>query len=257
VSNVLVSTMDIFPTALAAAGVALPSTYRIDGRDMTPVLANPLGSQTQHAVFLHYCGFRIIGARVWGRWKVFWATQRWYTFDPPNASICNECCNGVNAAGVAVAGVHATQLCGCDDSALTTYDAPIIYDLETDVMEEKPLTNATWPSSAGVGYDAIVRLAVQARDAMEAELHPSPSVGGGGTCTAGLPSPARQPCCPGCHKKVGVPSCLADATDDDECECNLLAGVATLLSSPLESPRSHSPPLTDPLPLSDRTHRSG
>ena len=34
VSNTLVSTLDVFPTALAVAGVALPANYTVDGRDI-------------------------------------------------------------------------------------------------------------------------------------------------------------------------------------------------------------------------------
>ena len=84
--------MDIFPTALAAAGVVLPAAYTVDGRDMGPVLRDPASVPSQHGVFLHYCGFNIVAARVAGRFKVFWAVQRWYTHDARNASVCLECC---------------------------------------------------------------------------------------------------------------------------------------------------------------------
>jgi hypothetical protein len=39
---------------------------------------------TQHEVFFHYCGFNIAAARVFGRWKVFWLMQNWYTNDHQN-----------------------------------------------------------------------------------------------------------------------------------------------------------------------------
>ena len=94
-SNVLVSTMDIFPTALKLAGVSLPPSYPVDGKDMMPLLLGQTNA-TAHGVLLHYCGFRVVAARVSGRFKVFWGLQRWYTHDAPNASICQECCNGIN-----------------------------------------------------------------------------------------------------------------------------------------------------------------
>jgi len=222
VSDTLVSTMDIFPTVLAAAGVMLPPTYVVDGKDMTPILRNPATAMTAHDVFLHYCGFRIIAARVLGRWKVFWATQSWYTNDPADSSICTECCNGVNSAGTAFAGVNATQLCGCGDKDLESHEAqPIVFDLQEDLVELRPLTKASWPTSAPMSYDSVVQAAAAARSAMEAQVHPKPSITGAGTCTAGLPSPARQPCCSGCHKKLFGKSCVDEETGDT-CTCELL-----------------------------------
>ena len=53
VSNTLVSTLDIFPTVLAAAGLALPAGYVIDGRDMTYALRQPTTATSAHDVFLH------------------------------------------------------------------------------------------------------------------------------------------------------------------------------------------------------------
>ena len=53
VSNTLVSTMDIFPTVLAAAGVVLPAGYVVDGRDMTHALEQPTTAESAHEVFLH------------------------------------------------------------------------------------------------------------------------------------------------------------------------------------------------------------
>lgn len=227
VSHTLVSTLDIFPTALAAAGVRLPATYVVDGHSMLPVLRAPQSAATQWDVFLHFCGFRITGARVAGRWKVFWATQRWYTFDPPDFAICVQCCNGVNRAGRVVAHVNASDLCGCGEADLISHEAaPIVYDMLTDPGETAALTNATWPVHAGIAYATVVERAAARRRAMEAEVHPRPSLGGGGTCTSGLPSPARQPCCEGCHA-VGLLSlrCVRDDDEHAECSCQR-AGLA-------------------------------
>ncbi|GAB5355772.1 hypothetical protein AAMO2058_000234100 [Amorphochlora amoebiformis] len=65
VSSSMVSTMDIMPTVLKAAGVDLGPDYVLDGKDMTPVLLD--GGSSQHEVFLHYCGFSVLAATVRGR----------------------------------------------------------------------------------------------------------------------------------------------------------------------------------------------
>ena len=160
---------------------------------------------------------------MWGRWKVFWATQKWYTHDAANASICNQCCNGVNSAGAIFAGVNATQLCGCGDSDVVSHEeAPLVFDLENDLLEQTPLTNASWPqrNTSDPSYEAVVQTATVVRIAMEAKLHPMPSIGGAGTCTAGLPSAARQPCCEGCHKRLLGHDCVREHTGV-VCSCEL------------------------------------
>ena len=50
---------------------AIPASYPVDGKDMSPVLTGTANA-SQHTVFLHYCGFNIPAARVYGRFKVFW-----------------------------------------------------------------------------------------------------------------------------------------------------------------------------------------
>ena len=149
--------------------------------------------------------------------------ERRYTHDAANASICNECCNGVNSAGAVFAGVNATQLCGCGDADVVSHEeAPLVFDLEHDVFEETPLTNESWPrfNTSTPSYYAVVQTATVARIAMEVQLHPKPSIGGAGTCTAGLPSAARQPCCEGCHKRLLGHSCVYVHTGD-VCTCRL------------------------------------
>jgi steryl-sulfatase len=216
VSSTLVSTLDIFPTVLAAAGInmsaVLPAGYVIDGRDFGAVLRDPR-APTAHTVFLHYCGFTPIGARVHGRYKVFWATQRWHTFDPANYSICTECCNGVVPAGKIFFGVKAHQMCQCDEAALEWHGAePVVFDLLVDLMESIPLNASSWPHDAPIGYAEVVSLANTTRDDMVRAVHPKPSPFGAGTCTEGLPATSRQPCCPGCHKPLigGHEHCVHD-----------------------------------------------
>jgi len=215
VSDALVSTMDIFPTVLKAAGVELDPDYDIDGEDMRPVLEGK--KNATHDVFLHYCGFNILAARVDGRFKVFWMTQKWYTHDKMNASICLECCNGINPYSRIFA--PATELCACDNSSLTFLDAPIVYDLRNDIFEAEPLTkdSPAWPLG-GMTYDEIVAKAEKTRDDMVRNVHPKPDPQGAGQCTAGNPNVTLQPCCNGCEQKSIFNACVESATGAN-CSC--------------------------------------
>jgi arylsulfatase A-like enzyme len=60
-------TMDLFATALAAAGVALPGDRVIDGQDLLPVLAG--NARTRHDVIFGHTGPRLATVRD-GRWKL-------------------------------------------------------------------------------------------------------------------------------------------------------------------------------------------
>lgn len=283
-SDTMVSTMDIFPTVLGAAGVELGAEYIIDGRDMLPVLLH--GAPTQHEVFLHYCGFNIVAARVWGRWKVWWQMQvapslqyifyrtflnrlsltasrtrptlnklvlheaglcillvvclllwcptecvplqNWYTNDPKNASICLECCNGINPYSH-LTGATATQLCGCETGPgsrdLRTLPQPVVYDMRSDRTELHPLTAKNWPreghtGSGNVTYAQVVATASVAKERMEAAVHPTPSASGAGKCTEGLPMPRLQPCCRGCKDPL-LPMKPCHAGLSRNCSCRL------------------------------------
>ena len=220
-SDTLVSTMDIFPTIMAAAGIKL--THGIDGKDMTPVLRGATASQ--HEVLLQYCGFNLLAARVWGRFKVFWATQRWYTNDARNASICLECCNGVNPYSK-LTGVTATELCGCDEDRgskdVERLARPVVFDMLHDRGELRPIDgDAGWPADGNGSYAEVVARANDARARMQKAVHPKPSLSGAGTCTEGLPHPSLQPCCPGCHSPLLPMKPCRAAAGKKNCSCDL------------------------------------
>jgi len=226
VTDTMVSTMDIFPTALQVAGAKLDASYHIDGRDMSPVL-NGSSPLSQHSVFLHYCGFNIVAARVWGRYKVFWGQQRWYANDPYNASVCTQCCNGVNAASK-LTGTTATLLCGCDTKDFNWFDKPLVYDMLNDRLELHNFTADNWPASLKVTYKDVVAAAEAEKARMEQEIHAKPDITGAGTCTAGLPAVWRQPCCPGC-KPAGLlfPHCVKKTAwfrKGERCNCDSISG---------------------------------
>jgi hypothetical protein len=245
----MVSSMDIFPTVVALAengkngknGRAMIDDdgknddldgksmllKTIDGKSMLPVLTGATNT-SQHDVFLHYCGFQIIAARVYGRWKVFWAFQKWYTNDPYNATICVQCCNGINPLSVLVTGAPASELCGCQDKDLTWLDVPVVFDMRHDRREKHPLrggtngTNGTtWPSDAGgVTYAQVITFANTARQRMMHDIPTQPNKAGAGVCTEGIPSGSRQPCCPGCSEFTLLSTgCTHKGIFGKECTC--------------------------------------
>lgn len=212
--------MDIFPTILSAAGIDLPN-YLIDGKDMTPILKG--STKPQHEVFFHYCGFEIIAARVQGRFKVFWAKQKWYTHDSKNESICTECCNGANPYSKIVTGTIATELCGCQKNDLVYQPEGKdleIYDMLKDPFELKPLNSKSiWPSDTNTTYASVVSVANEARENMLRSFNPQPNYQGAGTCTSGYPRASRQPCCPGCRQLIPIfGECRKDGILE-ECTC--------------------------------------
>lgn len=66
VSEALCSSMDLFCTCLACAGVEMPDDRIIDGRDILPVLQGQAPSP--HEALYYYKGRRVLGVRQ-GRWK--------------------------------------------------------------------------------------------------------------------------------------------------------------------------------------------
>lgn len=53
-SDALVSALDILPTALKAAGIAIPAEMRVDGKDILPVLAGK--EQTSPHQYMYWAG---------------------------------------------------------------------------------------------------------------------------------------------------------------------------------------------------------
>ena len=234
VSDTMVSSMDIFPTVVAIAerwhnkhtlpGIEIENPHNIiDGKSMLPILIGNT-NKSQHEVFLHYCGFKIIAARVLGRFKVYFGFQRWYTNDPYNASICLQCCNGVNPLSVPFTGAPATELCGCEDEDLEWLNEPVVYDMRHDQLEVHPLlSTSSWPiDSDGLTYARVVKMANATREKMMKEIPAQPNKAGAGKCTEGLPSASRQPCCPGCSEFTMLSEgCKHKGLFGKECTCSL------------------------------------
>jgi arylsulfatase A-like enzyme len=60
--------MDLFPTALAAAGIAPPKGRKLDGRDLLPVLTSK--ARSPHEALFSFKGDRLCSVRK-GKWKLF------------------------------------------------------------------------------------------------------------------------------------------------------------------------------------------
>jgi len=82
----VVSSMDVFPTISALAGIKLPDGVVYDGRDMSDVLFEPFG-KSKHEFLFHYGGCAEGGAPATcrhGPWKAHWCTG-------PGLGGCTNC----------------------------------------------------------------------------------------------------------------------------------------------------------------------
>ncbi|WP_254509017.1 sulfatase-like hydrolase/transferase [Anatilimnocola floriformis] len=86
VSNQLAGTLDLFPTALALAGAALPEGVTVDGTNLAPVLFEK--KELPARPYFYYRGVQLFACRI-GEWKVHFKTQTGYgaaqpeSHDPP------------------------------------------------------------------------------------------------------------------------------------------------------------------------------
>ncbi len=80
VTDALATTMDLYATALALAGIALPDDRVVDGVDLTPLLRGE-SEQVRDVVF-YYRGTRLFAVRK-GPWKMHFITQSAYVRDEP------------------------------------------------------------------------------------------------------------------------------------------------------------------------------
>lgn len=73
-----VSALDIFPTAIAAAGGELPNDRSVDGVDLLPYLADSNGKQPHESLFWR-------NGRNWavrdGHWKLIYAAERYWLYN--------------------------------------------------------------------------------------------------------------------------------------------------------------------------------
>jgi arylsulfatase A-like enzyme len=72
--------MDLFPTLLKLAGVAVPTDRAIDGVDLSQLLLGKAPGERDH--FLYYRGSELYGARL-GPYKAHFITKSSYGKDQP------------------------------------------------------------------------------------------------------------------------------------------------------------------------------
>jgi len=99
---------DLFPTALALAGLALPTDRAIDGLDLTGLLTRP-GTPSPHERLFYYHQGELEGVRE-GRWKYFRSVNHYVWPMPVNAKTGRM-------------------------SEHTTGPLPLLFDLQTDPGE--------------------------------------------------------------------------------------------------------------------------
>jgi arylsulfatase len=67
-SDAITSTIDFFPTLAALAGAATPSDRILDGRDLGPLLRDPVKTASPHEAVYYYCHTHLQAVRS-GKWK--------------------------------------------------------------------------------------------------------------------------------------------------------------------------------------------
>jgi arylsulfatase A-like enzyme len=215
VRDQIISTLDIFPTALSLAGEALPAGEIIDGKDQTNLLFNRLGGYNQdpwkNSVYPYFCGTQLMAVR-WKKFKMHYITQKFIDtagHPTPNTTCHGECCPYAPSDPFGV--------CGCSDLRLQLNPAnlqyaitappanlprvdhhtvPLLFDLDKDVHESNPLTPENFED-----YEAT-RAVIQALvDELKATIvvgtfQTTPGVIGGPLANPGtLSNPNLQPAC--------------------------------------------------------------
>lgn len=121
------SQLDVMPTLLAVAGAEPPRDRVIDGSNILPLLRKE-SAAASHEFLFHYCGIHIHAVRYTprdgsGTWKVH--------FMSPNPALC-------------------TYVCHCYGSYVLRHDPPLIFHLDSDPSESRPLSERDDPSVARV-----------------------------------------------------------------------------------------------------------
>eukprot|EP00051_Salpingoeca_urceolata_P006577 m.86960 g.86960 ORF g.86960 m.86960 type:complete len:308 (-) comp14892_c0_seq4:56-979(-) len=180
-TDVLVSTMDVFPTVLTWAGINASHLPKpLDGKDASGVFMDPKHAVSPHDEhFLwHYCGTNVAAARHKG-YKFHFATAIWGTDTEPSPK-CVQCCpNGptsLNGTG--------GSLCDCGKQDLKLHDPPLVFDMHSDRNETTPLTPATLPQ-----FDALVAAVKAALEEHKKTIHNVHDE------MHTLPDPLLRPCC--------------------------------------------------------------
>ncbi|KAH7934521.1 hypothetical protein HPB51_029110 [Rhipicephalus microplus] len=121
------SQLDMMPTLLAVAGAKTPQDRVIDGSNILPLLRKETAAAS-HEFLFHYCGIHIHAVRYTprdgsGTWKVH--------FMSPDPALC-------------------TYVCHCYGSYVLRHDPPLVFHLDSDPSESRPLREQDDPRVARV-----------------------------------------------------------------------------------------------------------
>jgi len=159
VQNAIAGTIDVFPTVLATAGVALPKDRVIDGRNIMPLLSSDAPSP--HEALLAMAGARLMTVRS-GKWKL-------HVHRPGGRVLGNKLDNWVDPRGpdgVTILAPYEQYQPGQHPGTLGG-DPPedmMLFDLEADPAEQHNVA-AEWP-------DVVARLK-RLFERMAAEVPPA------------------------------------------------------------------------------------
>ena len=197
ISDELISTLDIFPTVMAAAGVPPPQQRQLqlqpqrqlDGVNALPLLLDPRNEKSAHSYFWHYCGKNVTAARHLGL-KFHFATPKWGTATKPSPK-CVECCPDGPTSFNGTGG----SLCDCGTGDLDVHDPPLVFNMTSDRTESNPLTPAEVSDLAEriasvkaalvLHYAGVQPVKDQMHTLPEVALKPCCTAAGGGNVTPG------------------------------------------------------------------------
>lgn len=197
VSDELISTLDIFPTVIAAVGISSSSSsfssssvpVGLDGVNALPLLLDPKNEKSAHTFFWHYCGKNVTAARHQGL-KFHFATQIWGTDAKPSPK-CTECCPDGPTSFNGTGG----SLCDCGSGDLVLHNPPLVFNMTSDRTESNPLTPAEVPDLAArvaavkaalvLHYAGVQPVKDQMHTLPDIALKPCCTAAGGGNVTPG------------------------------------------------------------------------
>jgi len=195
VTDNIASSMDIYPTVLRWAGVALPNDRVIDGKDLTDLLLDNKGGINQdpwkNEIYPFFCGTTLFAAR-WKKFKAHYITPDYVTYTgaptPPNE--CGGQCCPYDPHSLFPTGVcgcaNVDPLSGQPQQRITVQNPPLLFDLSNDIAEAHPLTPANFND-----YNEVMATINQKVDALKATIQvQNPS-----QLNTPLLNSALQPCC--------------------------------------------------------------
>ncbi|XP_019618827.1 PREDICTED: arylsulfatase-like [Branchiostoma belcheri] len=131
VSHDLVSSMDVFQTAVELAGVTPPTGRIYDGKSLVPILLKTSAAPTSKSTpsprtLFHYCSNRLMAVRQGGYKAHFYSMEL-----PSNYT---EHCPG------GVPNVEYYSFYDCYGSHITHHDPPLLFNIDRDPGELYPLS---------------------------------------------------------------------------------------------------------------------